>query len=491
MTKRHFLILIVLGIITVTLFGFTPKALAYSINVFNAHPLRIYAGEPTTLTWETTGLTNCRISRAEEGVIISGGGCGNVAPDGTCSNRPPRTSTYTLNCGLIFSRSDRFSAQVIVEVVPTPKPTMPIRSPFIDPPGCVASPIVAVTANVEVTRACLPGLIPGGGRGGGRLPPLPPRDPSDPHLFNLDFLQLKRAEASTVSTRETRVSTNINWKGGVVNVCESIIGGGRANNNNISCRNATNNWSLDRFGVRTISGTVGPLFPTITQNYGITCTRDSFMCSFNQLFYGSIEGIEGNRIDCISYCDDLMRIYNDTITRCSCTALRNGYYRQIVRSKSICSSSLSDSQQARVVQEPKIDDNILRTDPLRQQILLNQFINLTWSVNVPISSTPTITRCTPSIAQGGDGEGWTIGAGTPSILLDSLASSGRINNLSPNVTTTYKLSCRNIDATDPNCFTDLVTASHEVKVFAPDIREIPTFYDGFIRIVGIITNNLR
>jgi len=488
MSKKHFLVLIVVGAVAVASLGFTSKALAYSINFFNTSPLQVTAGQPVTLTWETTGLTNCRISRAEEGVIIQGGGCGNVDPDGRCSNRPPRTSTYTLNCGLVFSRSDRFSSQVIVEVMPISTTPAPTRPAFINPPGCVISPIVAVTANVEATNACLSSNAgvrgPGGGGSGGLLPPpLPPRFD---HMFNF----LKRIEpAKAAEVNPALISTNINWEGRVVNVCESIIGGGRAHSNNISCRNTTNNWSLNRFGIRAISGTVGPLFPTITQDYGITCARSSFSCSFSRIFFGNRQ-VEDNGVDCRSYCDDLMRTYSSTIESCLCTALRNGYYRQQVRSKSICSSSHSDSQQVRVVQEARIDDNILRTDPLRPQILLNQFVNLTWSVNVPDSGVPTIMRCTPSIAEGGDGEGWTTGEGIPSILLDSLPSSGRRNNLSPSVTTTYKLLCRNIDIANPSCFTS-VMASREVRVFTPDIREIPSFYDGFMRVVGIINNNLR
>jgi len=92
--------------------------------------------------------------------------------------------------------------------------------------------------------------------------------------------------------------------------------------------------------------------------------------------------------------------------------------------------------------------------------------------------------CTPSVASG-DGEGWT-GA------LDSLAPSGRRDNLSPNVTTFYQLFCRNRDAVDPNrCFNDSDIVSREVRVFTPDLREVPAFYDGFIRFVGRIGDVLQ
>jgi len=97
--------------------------------------------------------------------------------------------------------------------------------------------------------------------------------------------------------------------------------------------------------------------------------------------------------------------------------------------------------------------------------------------------------CTPSVASG-DGEGWTRGTGIPSTLLDSINPSGRRDNLSPNVTTHYQLFCRNRDAIDPNrCFNDSDMASREVRVFTPDLREVPAFYDGFMRIVGRIINN--
>jgi len=455
MTKKHFLVLIVLGVVAVALLGLTSKVLAASVEpriiFFNASALIINSGESITLTWETAGLTDCRITRAEEEVIISGGGCGNVNPDGTCQHNPPATSTYALNCGQEGRLTERHSKQISVQVwnlFSSP----PAR--FIKFSGCAVAPR-SITANITATRTSLPSGM---------------------------------------------ITTNINWRGTTDNICPRLIGSGVPETNNIWCGRATDNWLINEFetrtnfnqieGVGTISGTGRSLFPSETQGYGINCIRGSFGCFSRSIKWHSIE-------ECEREChfletDEVFRNFIDT---CYCYSLGPiidfgpAYAIKEVRSGPICSSLHSDSQQVRVVQEPRIDNSILRTDPARSQILLNQFINLVWSVNAPDSSVPTTIRCTPSIAQGGDGEGWTTGAGIPSRLLDSLPPSGRRNNLSPSVTTTYKLLCRNIATDDPSYFPFM--ASSEVRVFTPDVKEIPSFYDGFMRVVGIITNNLR
>jgi len=508
----------------------------FRIDSFLANPTTITPGQFTTLTWATTGATDCRITRT------GGAGLGNVPPDGSGQSNPPETTTYTLNCGRISALTDRRMAHVTVTVVapnallaPTVScstisstqiniswtneanetgyriyrcagtgctPTTSVHSvgpnviswqntgliadtiyryrvrafnaagssPFSNtvecrtsaplppppvvtaPPGCVAGPR-AVTADIGVTHPCLP------------------------------LHETRGGDMNPVPLREMTTSTNINWRGTSRDVCEKIISGTGADRHNIVCSNTTNNWSLNRSGSGTIFGTV-LVSPEITQDYRITCTRESFRC-ISERRYSS--GLFGRHI-CENSCFHL-RQRNSNVGDCTCIARRCSplggcTFYQRIESRQICPSSHSDLQQIRVIQKPRTDDNSLVTDPVRPQILLNHFINLVWRINRPDSSVPTTMMCTPSVASG-DGEGWT-GA------LDSLAPSGRRDNLSPNVTTFYQLFCRNRDAVDPNrCFNDSDIVSREVRVFTPDLREIPAFYDGFMRLVGRIGDVLR
>ena len=294
-------------------------------------------------------------------------------------------------------------------------------------------------------------------------------------------------------------------------------------------------------GSRLVTRREVPLCPTVTQAYSAMCRRDEHSCSRTREFTGV--GYANAHGQCEQDCASLRP--NPLVASCSCSTgcLQRGprcvQYSTCSRSAT-CTRIITDPdgrtrevdypcieyfdcqpcieyeclnniyisfqnaftytlcpelrdippQLIRVIQPPCITPDSLRTDPVRPQILLNHFINLVWRVEMPDSGVPTRMRCTPSIVQGGDAEHWADRP--PSELLDRFDIVGRINNLSPNQTTTYQLFCRNRDLVDPNrCFSDSRMMQREVKVFTPDLREVPAFYDGFMRIVGRIINNFQ
>ena len=212
-------------------------------------------------------------------------------------------------------------------------------------------------------------------------------------------------------------------------------------------------------------------------------------------FYDDTE--DGALKRCNDNCQNTREVAKGQVVECECDAAECARRRclrrrssQTVTSKQICSSSARDSQRIKVIQQPRLlrDNGSLITAPTRSQILLNQLINLVWDITKPSSGTGvnTTMRCTPSVASGGDGEGWATG-------LDSIIDpSNRRDGLSPDRTTNYQLFCRNRYDGNPNqCFRDSDMVSREVRVFTPDLREVPAFYDGFMRIVGMVTNSFQ
>lgn len=431
------------------------------ISSFSAEPSSIDSGGSSTLSWSTSQATGCAISQ----------GIGSVATSGSRSVSPASTTTYVLSCNATVG-GGTCAGQATVSIGGGAGEDCDVPSPS------------SVSANVSATRVCLP-FHPNG------------NNPSP-------------------EERQTRII----WSGSVQNKCSEIIGGGSPSNNNITCTSTSGNWSLNKSGTGSIGNSAGegPYSPTSTQDYSIRCTRAAYTCSSSRTFEGN-GGSNDN--DCEASCTNLEANYS-AISSCSCsrgscdvsytghgnecpsngshidpetgevvldypescTLCQYYEYNQSVRSKDMCSSTDTDSQTVRFIQEPGIPTNNLRTDPLKPQILLNQFINLIWNVTKPDSGTPTTLRCTPSIASG-DGTGW---AGA----LDSLASFGEKEGLSPKVTTNYQLDCRNRDDSDAlHCYHDSDPARYEVKVFTVDLEEIPAFRNGFMNIVGRIGESFR
>ncbi len=320
--------------------------------------------------------------------------------------------------------------------------------------------------------------------------------------------------------------TNIGWEGIAINTCRDIIGiPGTPNIQDVSCETTSPNWSARGTGSGRIMGTVENLRPTRTQYYTMECTRATHVCSGSQVFssgstaannaacekdcerLSQLPGVEScvcSRGECIERYTNNCEIWNMcsySCTRCDssptptcwettcwepCPPCIQHHCRrwaadQDVRSRAICPSSHFASQQIRFIQPPHIGTGDFRIDSPRPkpQILLHQFINLVWNVTKPDSGVPTTLRCTPSVARG-DGRGWTG-------VLDSLLPSGRVNQLSPSRTTVYQLTCRNRDVPDSRrCYHDSNTRDLEVKVFTPDLKEVPAWGDGFMRILGMI-----
>jgi hypothetical protein len=164
---------------------------------------------------------------------------------------------------------------------------------------------------------------------------------------------------------------------------------------------------------------------------------------------------------------------------------------QSVSSQTVCSSSDSDSQQVRFMQQP----SITRFEPSKPQILLNQVFDILWDVLVPSSGVSTVPKCTSSMLSGGDGKGWTHATLTTVVrgVVNGLGITGPINDLSPQRTTTYELQCRNNDQTlcgnspadSCSCYNESTLRSFEMKVFEPYLQEkSPSLLDVFSRAMG-------
>ena len=491
-----------------------------TIDNFSATPSTISAGQTATLAWDSTRTTACHIT-----------GIGSISSRGSREVSPTSTTTYTLNCNTVghgagCSRSVTVTVPAecpmpnpsdcpIATPAPPPPcpPITPITAPtFNEPPGCFSGPLSLFTSRSVINnRDCLPFRQEGDN-------PIPERCP-----------------------QRQIVTTGIEWAGRVENMCNGIIPGSSPNNTDIRCWSTTSNWAFNIAGSGSVTRRETPLCPTVTQTYSAMCRRAPHMCFRQRTFTGY--GFSGAHGPCEADCASIRP--NPLVAGCSCstdclqrgprcvqfstctrliTCTRtiidpsgltreesypcleyfdcepclefeclNNIYRsnQDANSRSLCHQLVAvPPQQIRVIQPPCITPDSLKTDPVRLRILLNHFINLIWRVEMPDSGVSTTMMCTPRVALG-DGEGWTRGTGIPSILLDSLSPSGRRDNLSPNVTTRYQLFCRNRDLIDPNrCFSDSRMMEQEVKVFTPDLREVPAFYDSFIRIVGRITDNL-
>jgi len=77
--------------------------------------------------------------------------------------------------------------------------------------------------------------------------------------------------------------------------------------------------------------------------------------------------------------------------------------------------------------------------------------------------------------------------------MDRLNSSGEEEDLSPDRTTNYQITCRNRDDIDAlRCYQDSDTKSYEVKVFEPYLQEkSPSFKDNFLNLIGQIGEGLK
>jgi hypothetical protein len=127
---------------------------------------------------------------------------------------------------------------------------------------------------------------------------------------------------------------------------------------------------------------------------------------------------------------------------------------------------------------PRFTTGGLTTNPLKSQILLNQSVNLEWSVTGGENLV-----CTPSVVSG-DGTGWV---GT---TIDPACVTNCPRTLSPKVTTTYRLSCVNSSGEDCEG-ENQASSEYTVKVYTPDLKEIPAYRSGFMKFIGNLREGLK
>jgi len=437
-----------------------------SIDTFTATPSTVNQGQTSKLAWTSTQASGCTLS--------SGGSFG--ANDSTTVSPTPPSSSYTLTCNTIG-----YTATC------TKSLTIPVTSPPVS--ACVGS-YSDVSISVSASPQCLPSQ-PGGG-----------------------------------------TSSIVSYSASAGSSCSTAIGGGSPSNSNISC--TTPGWNPSG-GKQTVS-------PSQTTSYSVSCSRPDYTCSRSDQTYETSGACDSSRVNtltnsyvssasCGSYCDSGSYTYTTDTRICegctSCSSWGPYYdyeyscncktdpetkklvcetcigrtrdceewrcatdldYRLSITSKPICGSSGSNSTQVRVITKPNsptITSTAKNVSGSTYQILLNQFFNLSFSVSAPDSLVPTILRCTASGK--GDPETWDDKG------LNGFGSSGNIYDLfksylSPSVSTTYYLWCRNQDQTLPNsCYNDGPTNSVEVKVYTPDLQEKgPSSYNFVKKFMGMI-----
>lgn len=212
----------------------------------------------------------------------------------------------------------------------------------------------------------------------------------------------------------------ITWGATTPSTC---LNGGTPSNRDITCK-STGPWSLNESGSGSIGGTL-TVTPSGSGSFGISCTRAQYTCNEE------------------TYCPTTKDASTQSFT----------YF-----------------------QAPRFTTDGLTTDPKKTQILLNQTVNLVWSVASGVEGANL--TCVASVASG-DGTGWS----------GSVSTSGS-KTLSPKVSTVYQLTCTNTSVDNPDC-SNSVTSQYEVKVYTPDLKEVPAFRNGFINFVGTVFEGLK
>lgn len=347
-------------------------------------------------------------------------------------------------------------------------------------------------------------------------------------------------------------STDIGWSGRANNNCASVIGGGSPDNENVTCRNLSPNWSVNGSGSGIVSGNYTASNISATQNFSLECYRDPYTCNWRSsnidteaqcvardstgFDCGNCKpGDSNNYCASCSLCDSVcVEYWSDDahcISRacgsthescstccdadgkncgdCNCSQVCNydgeclawsckdfDYY-SVKSSKTIPGGSpacaTTDSKQVRFMQKPVVTE----FRPTKPQILLNQLIDIIWNSIVPDSGVQTVFKCTPSVASGGDPDNWT-GA------INSLPTSGSTadtgDHPAPKRSTIYELICRNNDRAlcglSPDascqCYNDSDKSDFEVKVFEPELQErSPSLRNLFTNMIGSIWEALR
>ena len=506
----------------------------------SADPIRITPRESTTLSWTTTGFTTpCNITRVGPG---ERGGINNVQPNGSATSDPRTTGihTYTLTCAVTNRPTEtRTSLPVTVTVVAGEASGCPSINLFtpVGPPNNIArvtsrpAPACFTCSRCSVNR---PGYMASWTddnwiRTGGTIcddgfndvsyvrntvcgvqaTPTPTPTPAptpvisthnDVHINNFSVSPTCIPQQPT-----NRREATLSWNVSIRNSCPAL-----PDNPDVSipvtsdgrCAPAswTSGWTLTSptsyeasctayggwSGSRSLVGShsISPS-PSSTTTYGLSCSRtDTYTCQYARSY--SFQSWGCVRWESYQSCTTTGRpprrvcVWRSRCIREGCISGSGSVFG----SGPVFGPSSSSRETTLAVVQPldRVD-----LEPEKDRILHKTFTNISWSSSAPSSSTPnrnvtTGIQCTPSVQTNGDGTGWTG-------PINSLDSSGT-RRISPRRTTTYQLLCRNIYQNNQACYT-YRSATQIIRVFDPDLREVPAFYDGFMRLVGRIGNALR
>jgi len=463
----------------------------------------INQGEFVTLSWTTTGLTTpCNITRVGPG---ERGGINNVQPNGSATS-DPRTigiHTYTLTCAVTNRPTEtRTSPPVTVTVASVTEVPVAQRWWFCNRNNVCQQTTGQYTTAADCQAAVYrwwDGLITTCRRTEGEcscdVSPVPtPITPAPTPIISTHndvYIDDFSVNPTCIPQQPTnRREATLSWRVRIGNECpalpndahtfvpgsnDSECGGGRGfwdpqgwrltspTSHTASCT-AFGGWSGNKplVGFHNISPP-----PSFTITYGLSCSRtDPYTCRYRR-------GYTFRNWECTTD--------RQGSRACRCVRMRGSV---ISVGPSFGPSSSSRETTLAVVQP--LDRVVLTSQ--KDRILHKTFTNISWSSFAPSSSTPnrTVTteiQCTPSVQANGDGTGWT-GA------INSLGSSGT-RSVSPIRTTTYQLLCRNIYQNNRACYTYRSAPSQIIRVFTPDLREVPAFYDSLMRLVGRIGDGLR
>ena len=482
----------------------------FRIDSFLANPTTITPGQSTTLTWATTGAIDCRITRT------GGAGLGNVPPDGSGQSNPPATTTYTLNCGREGNITERRSASATVTVAPAAQRwwfcmnnvCQQTTEQYTTAAACQEAVLQRWHINITCRRTedeCSCDVSPDPTP----ITPTPTSITSDHNDVYIDDFSVSPTCIPQQPTNKREAT--LSWRVRIENSCLAepddpnvpipITSDPRCSpaswtsgwtltsptSYTASCT-AFGGWSGSRFLVG--SHDISPP-PSSTTTYGLSCSRtDTYTCRYSKSYryadWGCLRGSHKS-YDCDETRADpitgKITIIQRTCWYWSCDAYGCiPHFSSVSGSGPTFGPSSSSKETTLAVVQP-LDRVTLESE--KDRILHKTFTNISWSSSARSSGVSTNIRCTPSVQANGDGTGWTGSINS----LDS-SDTRRTRRISPRRTTTYQLLCRNIYQNDQACYT-YRSATQLIRVFDPDLREVPAFYDGFMRLVGRIGNALR
>ncbi|HOB89925.1 MAG TPA: hypothetical protein PKG74_01160 [Candidatus Colwellbacteria bacterium] len=231
------------------------------------------------------------------------------------------------------------------------------------------------------------------------------------------------ANRQCLPNTSTGNQSRLNWNIDIDDDCAQ----GSPTNNRFSCTSCNMPAPTTSTGSTTVS-------PSRTTEYGISCTRDSYRCCWE-------ETVE-EECDCVGEGENrICQTCTRTVEECD-----NGHG----------TSRQSDSVVIRVVGKPEVSFTAVPPEILysSEEIGIRKYSNLRWNSTLPNPSFASVA-CTLS------GDGRTYDNLNPFSSLD----------VAPTRTTTYSLRCRNEDNIDSSCYVDSDQKQTLVRVFGAGIEE--------------------